>query len=757
MGQGKKDAIGQICEVAAPVAFLAAALLIFSPFATIRFPGVAAVHYSGYRLLTTGCQALTGTLDQFTPEQRLLALPLFKNWFFMMSANALFALAGVVTVLVRWMGSNARKALFEKLEIGVAIFGMVFVGKLISNGGDCTIRTHGFLIYEWGLLAVVGAYMAALIASVTTFFTQFTTGGEYRVGTLVYNNRTLMHMFCWILWGDFCFMLVTTMLLYVLPLQLSALGLSPGTMALLITTVPNMLNLFVVPIISYKSDRFRSRWGRRIPFMALTAPFMILFLIAYGYIREISLWVTTHAGWFGALGIGDETALLLVIGALIVCFVFFNDFVNCVYWYLFADVVPLETMGRFNALIRMVSLLALFLFNAFIFKYAKTHVTAIYWCVSLLYLGGFGLMCYKLKEGEYPPVVEAPGKKPTAWRSTLSYFRDCFSHPMYVLFFVFHSVWAISTSLSVFAVLFYTETIGISMSELGDVYVLSGIVGLIVAYPAGALVDRFRPLPTVLVCTALAIPATFLMNFAYDMKTVILFLMVVVPINVVWDGAIQPLMVQVLPRDKYGQFCSANAMLRSLVRIFAPLAAAMWLGSLAAPVATIKPGESMRIQSEKNHWVFDRTSSALGDHMARVQSGLLVSTNSVVVSAAPGMAVGPAMTTALSVVTNEVRALDLVGQMNLRPNAIPFHYRLNPVGKNRACILPGRGVDDASVSYFISNASTNRNIVIRRNNWHYIYYWQCGFMVIGLICFVIVFLLWQKTERARICGAAAAH
>src|SRR5687768_17091772 len=102
---------------------------------------------------------------------------------------------------------------------------------------------------------------------------------RFRAGTLTYTRAGLIALFFWLLWGEFCFTLMGFIKPYVLPIQLKSLGATNQAIALFGVTIPNLLSLFIAPIINVRSDRYRSRWGRRIPFLILATPFVSLFLI----------------------------------------------------------------------------------------------------------------------------------------------------------------------------------------------------------------------------------------------------------------------------------------------------------------------------------------------------------------------------------------------------------------------------------------------------------------------------------------------
>src|SRR3954463_3541669 len=90
------------------------------------------------------------------------------------------------------------------------------------------------------------------------------SGPEYRVGTLTYTRLGLFLMFVWLLWGDLVWTLMETVFPASMPLQLDRLGVPKDWIGYMMGTAGAMINMTLVPVVSYRSDRTRTRWGRRI-------------------------------------------------------------------------------------------------------------------------------------------------------------------------------------------------------------------------------------------------------------------------------------------------------------------------------------------------------------------------------------------------------------------------------------------------------------------------------------------------------------
>lgn len=406
------------------------------------------------------------------------------------------------------------------------------------------------------------------------FSPQRPDAARFKVGTLSYTKAGLITVFLYLLWGDFCFTLMETVVPSILPLKLNSIGASNWTIGLIMTTIPNLMNAFINPFISFRSDRFRSRWGRRIPFLAAVTPFLVVFLILLGYSEPIGRWA--HHVLLGGKG-SDTFVILLSIGLFMVCFQFFNLFVTSVYYYLFNDVVPHAFLARFMALFRVVGTGAGALYQYFVFKYANTHMAEIFLAAALLYFVAFVMMCWKVKEGSYPPPPENLGQRPGFVGALRTYARECFTHRFYWFFFLSNCAMAMTWASAPYGVLVSTKVAGLDFATLGTIHGIAAVVSLILLYPAGMLADKFHPLRIYLASSVAHLVLTPLSIVFYfnchrmESSTVLLIFIALsainLPLGVLHNAAELPMYMKLLPQERYGQFSSANALLRSVVLV----------------------------------------------------------------------------------------------------------------------------------------------------------------------------------------------
>lgn len=393
---------------------------------------------------------------------------------------------------------------------------------------------------------------------------------RFRCGTLLYTKAGLFTLFSWLLWGDFCFTLMEQIWPNILPLMLKAQGAPNIAMSVIVTIIPSAMNFVLNPIISTASDRYRSRRGRRIPFLLLATPCVTFFLILLGFSRQLGealhgLLAGVFPGWQQA---GVTVGL---IGLLVVGFRFFELFVNTVFWYLFNDVVPVAFMGRFLAFFRIAGSLAGAFFNFFLFKYAQSHTSEIFLGVALLYGTMFFLMCLNVKEGQYPEPEAIGGTEGTAFGAVKGFFRECFTARIYRLVFTYNALYLTGAAVNTFMI-FAAFSIGLSLEQVGQVAGGALIMTVLLMYPMGALVDRYNPLRVM-------IAAQIGMGLAYAGKLIFLFhdfskphafliyavaAGLAVPMNAANLAASMPMLMRVFPKERFGQFCAANAMCGAL-------------------------------------------------------------------------------------------------------------------------------------------------------------------------------------------------
>jgi maltose/moltooligosaccharide transporter len=387
----------------------------------------------------------------------------------------------------------------------------------------------------------------------------------FYVGTLVYSRAGLAWVFVWLLWGDFCFTMMEHIVPSIIPLRLKELGAPNWILGFVLATIPNVLNVILNPFISTASDRHRGRFGRRIPFMLFTIPFVFVALCVMAFSTEIGGLlhglVGSKTGWSAA------AVTVGVIAVAMAIFKFSDMFVATVFYYFFNDVVPQQCIARFMGLFRMVGAGVGVLYSFFIYQYALSHLRMIFLCVATLYLTGFTLMCLMVKEGEYPPPEKLSDKRWDLLGAAKTYCRECLQHRIYIYFFLHNMFWSLALACDIFLVFLYLS-LGLTLQQLGWIAGAIGAANFFLSYPAGGLADRFHPLRVMvwvkigLLCIAPLNLIWLFTRFPADVNFKILIALAVIkmPLQLIYITIGLPMFMRILPKDRFGQFASFNAI-----------------------------------------------------------------------------------------------------------------------------------------------------------------------------------------------------
>lgn len=401
---------------------------------------------------------------------------------------------------------------------------------------------------------------------------------KYSVNGLTYTKMGLVAVFSWLLFGGFIFSVMELVKPNILPLFLvgdaGKIGASSSVTNLMMVVVPGITGLFIGPVVSFKSDRYRGKRGRRIPYIIWTIPPLVLALVGIGlapYYRD----AFAHMG--SVMALSPKTATLLVVGLFVVMFHVFDEFVNSVFWYLFADVVPEVLIGRFVALFNLVGGGAAAAFNGFLLPHAETHMQWIFLGAAVAYLVGFSIMCWNVREGTYPPPDDL-GEDPGVLKQVKVYVVECFGHPIYIYMFLFTACMSIAMGVSAFFLVFHRDGLHLSMNAIGKAGAVISLVGMGLAYPAGWAVDRWHPIRiTMMMVVPLVAAQFFAFFFLRDLTTYLVLQGSTLVFTTLFNAAGVPMLIRVFPKDKYGQFCSCNGMVKSTARMIGGFFAGFFL------------------------------------------------------------------------------------------------------------------------------------------------------------------------------------
>lgn len=383
----------------------------------------------------------------------------------------------------------------------------------------------------------------------------------WRNGTLVYTLSGVILLFFLLLTGDFAWSLRERSIFQIVQLMFKTHGASDFLNAVMITALPGALGFILGPVISYRSDRTRSRWGRRIPYLFFATPVATGALFGLGVSVELGNWL--HA----LTGFGTDRCILVFLGFFWTVFEFAAVISGVMFSALVNDVVPPEFLGRFYGLFRAVSLTAGILFNYWLFGHAESHSAILFFSLGVINFLGFTVMCCKVREGEYPE-PERDTRHPGALHAVKTYFQECYSNPHYLWYYTFNTLcWLTILPVNAFS-LFHAKNLGVDMGDYGKYNAYVYLVSLALAYFLGVLADRCHPLRLTIAVMGL-----------YCIETLLAGVLITNQARFAWFFTAHSVLVgtyltvsaslglRLLPKAKFAQFASAGALLVSFFSV----------------------------------------------------------------------------------------------------------------------------------------------------------------------------------------------
>lgn len=394
----------------------------------------------------------------------------------------------------------------------------------------------------------------------------------YRAGTLTYTAGGLRAIFAWLLGAEVVFVLIDIIEPQVLPVLLKLHGATDTQIAFIIGSVNAVLQLLIMPPLGYWSDRLRTRWGRRIPVLFWVTPFVTLFLALTPFSPELAKWlagVPVVNQWLHLLPVAP---VILVFAVLVILYRAVQTATNVCFFGLLRDVVPDTHMGRFLALFRVFGAAGTAIVSYWLLGLTETHSKHIFVGIAVLNLVGFSLLCWFVKEGEYPPVEPnsagaGAGRVARVWGATKTFCRESYRHPVYLWFyFVRVCLYGALLGLSHFTIFFPQHELGMDLMKIGAIRTYPLLVWVVIAFPVGWLVDRRGAVAVLrwgLIMITLGYGLTFL--FATGPLTFLAGNMIFgVAFWVVMMAQLK-LTAEVFHPQRYSQLAGANTIVQSLM------------------------------------------------------------------------------------------------------------------------------------------------------------------------------------------------
>jgi MFS family permease len=291
-----------------------------------------------------------------------------------------------------------------------------------------------------------------------------------------------------------------------------------------IMTLDNLLQLFLIPLVSVWSDRTRTRLGRRMPFIVVMLPISAVLFRLIPFFAAISLW-----------------ALI----AILFVFNIFKTSVRGPVVALMPDTVPGEFRSEANGVINMMGGFGLIIGTLILAPMMSRDEGFPFLLAALCIFAATAILLVSVRE-IIPEVSAAEEKKPFLLSVKTAFSGNNASVPRILvsLFFWFTAYEGIKPFLGLYMV----EVLMVDEGKAALAQGVAGIAGVIMAVPSGCLAHRMGRrnfirlslvvLAVILGAIPLSGPAASALGISGDSGTLVLFLVLMFLYGAVWIGVV---------------------------------------------------------------------------------------------------------------------------------------------------------------------------------------------------------------------------
>lgn len=334
---------------------------------------------------------------------------------------------------------------------------------------------------------------------------------------------------------------------------------SDTTVSLLMSTAPALLSLLVVPLVGFHSDRCRSRWGRRTPYLMAVAPIGGIAMLGLASSPVLAAMLDQALG-LGSPGLRTcRLAFFFLFWTAFDCAAMsavslFNGLVN--------DQVPAGLLGRFFAGFRIASLSAGIAYHSWIFALTDQHLSAVLIGVGLMFCLPILGMALMVKEPSHMPDGPPAEAAARGLRSPLRHVLACFHDRPYG--------WAVAAFLlagvtfSPFNTFYlhYAHATGVLKGALGTLTAIGYAASILSAFVIGWLADRFGAMRiSTVIMGGYCIVSAIGFAGVSDAASFRAFYLAHVVISGAWFTAAASLPMALFPKDRFVQFNSTKDLI----------------------------------------------------------------------------------------------------------------------------------------------------------------------------------------------------
>ncbi|GAB2569168.1 MFS transporter [Paractinoplanes abujensis] len=235
----------------------------------------------------------------------------------------------------------------------------------------------------------------------------------------------------------------------------------------------NLLGIFIQPWIGNRSDNTRTRWGRRIPYLAVGMPVAAVLFVFLPWTTSAAVLIAVMVGYALVANTMRPLAESLV-----------------------PDFIPPARRSRANAIVKIAAALTIIVASLISLLLVDDHPHAAFAVPSVILLLVTAVVVGKVRDNESPGYRDAAEAPRVPFRSVVT---DLLTDPdrrrllLLLTVMLFGGAWFASRSL---ITPYGMEALGLTRGEAGGLTLPSGIAYVAAAYPAALLAERYGRLKT---------------------------------------------------------------------------------------------------------------------------------------------------------------------------------------------------------------------------------------------------------------------
>jgi MFS family permease len=377
-------------------------------------------------------------------------------------------------------------------------------------------------------------------------------------------------LFGFLLLGDLAWSLKERAMPDLFKTQLREFSQDALLLNVLFGALPALIAMVFGPMLGSWSDRTRTRFGRRIPFLLGCTPLIAASIVGLAYSQPIADYLWRLSGEAEASRNG------FIVACMCVCWTFYELFTglaNALFVALINDTVPHRMLGRFFGMFRIVSLGVGAAFFYLIFSNElPAIVRTVLLTIAAAYVAGFVILCVGVREPAYPAPAPSPMLGPRGL------YRDGEKgdgfHLLLFVALAIGTICVLPININSYAAL---AQFGVDRTSYGRAVAIAYSISILLALPIGWLADRCHPLRVGYVVLALY---ALCMLGAYALVGGRLSFLVCLVVHSVLAGAFLSGTASLLPALLARAHFSALAALSASITALLTLVFTIVLGSL---------------------------------------------------------------------------------------------------------------------------------------------------------------------------------